>query len=151
MISMVAGRPFSSFSPQGGIYDQYKMMAFWLKIPKEQLTVRIKARVYKMLQDGWIEEVEKLLNMGFGLDAPALKSLGYSEIIQFIKGRESQPIRRNKESLDETILQIIQKTRQFAKRQCTWFKSEKRLKTIDYSQGIQDIDEAIVRSIESEL
>ena len=62
---------------------------------------------------GWIEEVKSLLNLPQPMSNQASKALGYQEIIAFLEG---------KMSLLETKERIATLTRQFAKRQLTWFR-----------------------------
>ena len=150
LISMAAQKPFSAFPRKGGIYDQYTMLALCLEIGKEKLAERIGTRIRKMLKSGWIGEVEKLLAMGFDEKSPALKTLGYPEIIQFIKQRRSNQSNNNPKAFRDKALRdmiqvIHQKTRHFAKRQRTWFRNEKRLKKIDHIEGIRYIGEVLMK------
>ncbi|MFH1380134.1 MAG: tRNA dimethylallyltransferase, partial [bacterium] len=75
-----------------------------------------------MLKDGMIEETKKLLKMGVKPDCPACLSLGYKHIIRFINGEI------DKERLKQSI---ITDTWQYAKRQKTWFKKDKRINWIN--------------------
>ena len=74
---------------------------------------RINDRVVRMFEEGWMEEMHQLVQKGFGKNTPGFRSLGYSEILDFFDGLRSY---------DETLHLIQQKTRQFAKRQITWFR-----------------------------
>ena len=74
---------------------------------------RINDRVLKMFGQGWIDEMYHLTRRGFGKTSPGFRSLGYSEILDHLSGLRSY---------DETLHLIQQKTRQFAKRQITWFR-----------------------------
>jgi len=79
----------------------------------ESLTARIHKRTLAMIEQGWISEVERLQKAGISKDAPAFKALGYREIIAYLDGNLSHT----------TCVETIQtRTRQFAKRQMTWFK-----------------------------
>lgn len=87
-----------------------------LHIPREKLHERINGRTRMMLEAGWIEEVESILRGGADAEWPGLKSLGYPEVISYIHGKIGR------EELIETISRL---TRQYAKRQMTWFRKEK--------------------------
>ena len=67
-----------------------------------------------MFKNGFIREVEALLNQGVTQSDPSFAALGYKEVALHLKGSLS---------LAETISIIQTKTRQFAKRQMTWFKT----------------------------
>lgn len=77
---------------------------------------RIEKRVDEMFERGWVEEVESLLHGGIPETSTALKAIGYSQIISLIQG---------KVSLRECVADVKIKTKQFAKRQKTWFAKEK--------------------------
>ncbi len=86
-----------------------------LHVEREALYARIDRRVCQMIEAGWLEEVERLLASGYNETAPGMRSLGYREIAQVLKGGLS---------LDEAIARIQQQTRRFAKRQLTWFRAD---------------------------
>ncbi len=99
---LAAPRPCSSCRPFQVLLDP----------PREVLEKNIAVRSQRMLDGGWIEEVERLLAEGLPEDAPGLQSLGYAEIVAHIRGKLTR---------DETLEAIKRKTRQYAKRQRTWF------------------------------
>ena len=143
LVTMATQKPFSTFSPEDGIYCQYNMITLCLEMGKEKLAARIKTRIHKMLEQGWIEEVNKLLAMGYDESSPALNSLGYREIIQFIRQKRSGQTDHNRKNMEAAIETIEKKTKYFVKRQCTWFRNENRLKKIDYTQRIKYIDKIV--------
>ena len=83
----------------------------YLAWDKESLNARISARTEQIF-DGMVKETETLLNGGYTPDTPALKSLGYPQAVAFLQGKLS----RTQAVEQATIL-----TRQYAKRQRTWF------------------------------
>ena len=93
-----------------------------LSLPREKLYERINERTIAMLEGGWIEEAEVLLKNGAETQWPGLKTLGYPEVISYIKGELS---------FDELIEKVSRLTRQYAKRQMTWFRKEKEVNWID--------------------
>ncbi|GAB1401503.1 tRNA (adenosine(37)-N6)-dimethylallyltransferase MiaA [Elusimicrobiota bacterium] len=82
----------------------------------------INSRCEKMINSGMVEETQKVLKMGFEEDAPALTGVGYKHIIQYLN---------NKISKQELIDKFSTDTRQYAKRQLTWFKSQPDVVFID--------------------
>ncbi len=81
--------------------------------PRATLYERVNLRVDLQLKRGLIEEVTKLLKKGYDENSPAMSSLGVKEIIPFIRG---------KMTLDECVEILKKNTRNYAKRQMTWFK-----------------------------
>ncbi len=84
-----------------------------LQISRETLHRRVQERVQRMLQAGWVEEVESILKSG-GFGPQSSKALGYPEIINHLEG---------KADLEKTAERITQKTRVFVRRQMTWLRS----------------------------
>ncbi len=89
-----------------------------------ELRERIDARVDKMFLDGLVAETEKLLKRGLAENKTAMQSLGYRQVAEHLRGERS---------LEETIELVKIRTRQFAKRQMTWFRRQLQLKWIDLS------------------
>jgi tRNA dimethylallyltransferase len=85
-----------------------------LEWPREVLYERIDRRVEAMIAAGWLDEVRTLMAKPMGREAS--QAVGYSELIEHL---------RDGTNLNETIALIQQRTRQFAKRQLTWFRSLK--------------------------
>jgi tRNA dimethylallyltransferase len=105
----VTGKPISQ--QQGENPPQYPILQIGLECETSALDKRIAQRTQTMLDLGLVAEVEKL-GKKYGWDLPLLKTLGYQEIGQYLAGKISLS-----EAKDLTVLH----TRQFAKRQRTWF------------------------------
>lgn len=101
----------------------YEILQFGMFWPRGELTKRIDARTHLLLESGWIEEVEGLLDKGFTAKDPAMKSHGYKEIMQWLSSED-----RDTHALEEVI---AAKTRQYAKRQMTWWDGDDRITWID--------------------
>ena len=99
-----------------------------LNLPREDLYSRIDGRTDQMIEEGWIEEVEGLLSGGADPEWPGLKTLGYPEIVSYLRGEITT------EQMRESI---SRQTRRYAKRQLTWFRREPGVTWIE-----GDIDEA---------
>ncbi len=87
--------------------------SFYLTRPRELLNERIARRTGLMLTQGWLEEVEDLLDR-HPADSPGLLSIGYQQIVQYLQGQ------LGRDELEERIVVV---TRQYAKRQRTWFRT----------------------------
>lgn len=84
-----------------------------LTIPRDQLYARLDVRVDRMLQLGLVQEVKGLLERGYSRTLTSLQAIGYKEIIVHLAGECS---------LEQAIAEIKQGTRNYAKRQYTWFR-----------------------------
>jgi len=116
-VCLLTGKPFSSFRTQ---WDQSAapVRAFVLSRPREELVQRIELRTQVMFAAGVMEEVAAVQ----GISATAFRMLGFREIQQCNKGEMSR---------DECIASIQQGTRNYAKRQMTWFRREAGWEWID--------------------
>lgn len=108
----VTGKPISQ--QQGENPPTYPILQIGLDCSAASLEKRITIRTHKMMAMGLVAEVEKLGNK-YGWDLPLLQTLGYAEIKQYLLGEVS---------LERAIDLIILHTRQFAKRQRTWFRAD---------------------------
>lgn len=91
----------------------YKLALIGLTLERKELYERINNRVDLMLAQGFIDEVKKLLDMGYTRDLNSMQSLGYRQIYAYLEGEYS---------LAEAVNEMKTATRRFAKRQMTWFK-----------------------------
>jgi len=94
----------------------FKIIKIGLDLPKEQLNHQINGRVDRMIATGLVQEVKNLQPYS---RLNALQTVGYSEIFEYLSG---------KISLNEAVRNIKTNTRQYAKRQMTWFKKDKDIK-----------------------
>lgn len=100
---------------QGNNPPTYSILQIGLDNSESDLhTLQIEQRTHRMLQQGWIVEVQTLIDR-YGEDLSLLSTLGYAEIKQYLRGELS---------LDEATALIVTHTRQFAKRQRTWFRAD---------------------------
>lgn len=102
----------------------YTAMVFGILRDRDWLYRQINRRVENMIEQGWVSEVEKWSQQQ--LSTTALQALGYKEIQDYLS---------QKCSLDDAIRTIQQKTRNFAKRQMTWFKKEKNVNWMMWSES----------------
>jgi len=93
---------------------------FWLNRSRENLYARIDARVDQMMADGWLDEIKNLAKT-VPLDAPAWQSLGYRELLCAKDGTQVQNV----------LEEVKRKTRNYAKRQLTWFRWQVKSTEVD--------------------
>ncbi len=116
----------------------YPLLKVALRIPRDVLRERVRMRTIKMLEAGWLEEVRKLLAMGFGA-TPALKTVGYRECVTHLEQHNSQ---------DELIEQVVISTMQLAKKQMTWLRKDPTWNWCDYNDTAH-IQDMILRHLSS--
>ena len=109
-----------------------------LNLERELLYEKINKRVDQMLEDGFINEVKQLKEKGYSQGLNSLKSVGYKEILQHFEGILTY---------SETVDLIKQKTRNYAKRQITWFKKEENFIWLDITSH-KNLDETAEKIIE---
>lgn len=93
-----------------------------LNLERKKLYQKINQRVDEMLHKGLLEEVEKLSQMGYTRQLNALNTVGYKEMFSYLQGEIT---------LGEAIAKIKQNTRNYAKRQMTWFKKDREIVWFD--------------------
>ncbi|MGY8767973.1 MAG: tRNA (adenosine(37)-N6)-dimethylallyltransferase MiaA [Pirellulales bacterium] len=103
-------------------YTAAETKVFVLNWPRAQVHQRINARVDAMFEAGLVEEAQGLLEQYNALGTTALQAVGYREVIKHLEG---------KIDLAEAIEQVKAHTRQFAKRQCTWYRSMEECRYIE--------------------
>ena len=108
----VTGNPISE--QQGENPPNYPILQLGLDCEPDALDERIKIRTQQMIELGFVNEVEQLCQK-YGTDLPLLNTLGYAEIKQYLTGEIN---------LQQAIADTILHTRQFAKRQRTWFRGD---------------------------
>jgi tRNA dimethylallyltransferase len=92
----------------------------------EDLRRRIDARVEAMFRDGLVDETRQLLEHGLAENRTAMQALGYRQVVEHLRGEHGLP---------ETIELVKVRTRQFAKRQMTWFRRQMKLEWIELAAG----------------
>lgn len=112
----------------------YEFCYFVLNDDREQLYERIEKRIDQMLEEGLIEEVKALSDMGYHKDMVSMQGIGYKEILKYLD---------QEYSLEEAIYVLKRDTKHFAKRQLTWFRREKEVIWIDKNEYDHD-DEQIL-------
>jgi len=118
-VAEATGRSILTFRKGKKEERDFNIVKIGLELPKEELNRNINARVDKMLEAGLVDEVKRLLPYKH---LNALQTVGYAEIFDYLDG---------KTALEEAIELIRKNTRQYAKRQMTWFKKDKDINWTD--------------------
>ncbi|MCL2491692.1 MAG: tRNA (adenosine(37)-N6)-dimethylallyltransferase MiaA, partial [Coriobacteriia bacterium] len=97
-----------------------------LTLPREELYDRINTRVDRMISHGLVEEVRHLKARGLAGTYTAQHAIGYKELFSYLDSQGT---------LEDAIEEIKKHSRQYAKRQLTWFRGDERIQWIESSDG----------------
>ncbi len=115
-VCLLARKPISEVHRAGRVpLEGWRVLKIGLLPPREKLNERIHARADAMLVQGWIREVQALLESGLSENSKPFDFIGY---------RELRAVLRGEITLEEARAAIQQATRRYAKRQLTWFRKE---------------------------
>lgn len=115
----------------------YNFAYFVLTDERSHLYERIERRIDIMLEQGLVDEVRRLKEMGYHRNMVSMQGLGYKEILDYLDG---------KTTLDEAVYILKRETRHFAKRQLTWFRRERDVCWFDKSEYNYD-DNAVLEDM----
>jgi tRNA dimethylallyltransferase len=117
----LTGRPFSSYMPRREYHRPAVQVG--LGVDRDVLRERLAARVYRMVEAGLLDEVRELDARGLRRGKTASRALGYAQFLRVIDGGSTV-----EQAAEETIVA----TRQFARRQLTWFRADPRITWLDW-------------------
>jgi len=120
-VAAVTGRPFSAFAERWTTYPAEPVRAAGIRVDPAALRARIDERVRSQLQGGLLQEARALL-AGRGLSPTARQAIGYAEAIDRLSGRVT---------LAEAETRIVKRTRNLARRQMAWFRTDPRIRWFD--------------------
>lgn len=106
---------------------RYNCLKIGLSWPYDLLFERIHKRIDEQLERGIVDETKKLLGMGYSRNLPSMRSLGYQEMAAYLN---------NELSFDDAKATLKKNTRDFAKRQMTWFKRDKEIVWVNSGETI---------------
>lgn len=112
-VHAVTGIPISTWQRKGT--PDFGVTVFGIEVATDELIWRTDTRVVAMFAAGFVEEVEALLACGVPDDAPAMSSIGYSQVVRLLRGAITR---------DEAIALTQRATRQLARRQRQWFRAD---------------------------
>ncbi|WP_296970656.1 tRNA (adenosine(37)-N6)-dimethylallyltransferase MiaA [Tepidanaerobacter sp. EBM-38] len=143
-VCLKTGIPFSYYEEKTKKQQSaYDLLMFGLTMPREKLYQRINRRVFSMIENGLVDEIQQLLKMGYSKNLNSMQGLGYRQIIDYLDGNIT---------LEEAIHLIARDTRHYAKRQYTWFLRDKNILWLDVSkEGKEKIITNIIGSIEGKM
>jgi tRNA dimethylallyltransferase len=130
-------KPFSQTARK--VPPPFEPLIIGLTLERKELYRRVDARVDEMIARGFVEEVRRLLDMGYSLSLPAISSIGYREIGQYLMG---------KITLEEAIFKIKTGTHRFIRHQYAWFRLEdKRMRWWEAGETKEEEVETTIKEI----
>jgi len=118
----VTGEPYSANLPSDTSLRYPDALHIGLTMDRASLAPRIEARVHRMWESGLVAEVEELTKVGLLTGTTAQRAIGYAQVLSMRAGEISEA-----QAIEETIVA----TRQYVRRQETWFKRDSRIQWID--------------------
>lgn len=135
----LTGQPFSSFSSPKTLNPLWTPFYYWLSMDRAALYERINQRVDQMMQEGLLREVEGLFTQGYHKELQSMQAIGYKELILYLEGTLS---------LEAAVDKIKQNTRNYAKRQITWFHRDEIARKLERERMT---DEEMLFRIEDDM
>ena len=134
-VYQLTGRKLSDWQKErkGGVGV---LPVYWLNRSRENLYARIDARVDQMMADGWLDEIHELAKT-VPLEAPAWQSLGYRELLCAKDGSQ----------VNTVLEDVKRKTRNYAKRQLTWFRWQVKSIEIDLDTCTNPVEFVLKRPV----
>jgi tRNA dimethylallyltransferase len=120
-VGELTGRPFSSFMPRREYHRPAVQVG--LTVDREVLRERLAVRVHRMVDSGLLDEVRMLDARGLRRGKTASRALGYAQFLRVIDGAST---------IEDAAEETIVATRQFARRQLTWFRADPRISWLDW-------------------
>jgi tRNA dimethylallyltransferase len=118
----LTGKPLSEVQSSKSKVQSQKPEFFCVTRSSDDLRGRIDVRVDAMFARGLVDETRELLKHGLEQNKTAMQAIGYRQVVEHLRGERS---------LKETVELVKVRTRQFAKRQLTWFRAQKNLEWIE--------------------
>lgn len=130
-ILLLTGMPASArLRDADGWAERFRVLRVFLRPDRAVLGVRIEARVRRMLDAGWDEEVQRLLDRGLSVESNSFQAIGYREVAEWVLGRTSKLTAEG---------DIVKATRGLAKRQMTWFARERDARQVEPEEALDAI------------
>ena len=137
------GEGAAAVMPQKAGGPLYHAFVIGLSLSRQVLYERIEKRIDAMIEAGWIDEVQQLLQDGVLPEAQAMKAIGYKELVLYLDGQLS---------LEAASELIKKRTRHFAKRQMAWFKRMPYIRWYEKDDFVteDELASAVIQDIENE-
>ena len=134
----ITGKPFTANLPRENSTKYPDALQFGLTMDRELLDIRVDKRVELMFEKGLVAEVEQLIEQGLLEGKTARAALGYAQVISMLAGDIS---------LEQAISDTKLATRQYIRRQETWFRRDQRISWLDSdSNRVETIEKAILNT-----
>jgi tRNA dimethylallyltransferase len=133
-VIMTTGKKFSE--QRGQSESPYHLITIGLTRPREELYQRVDQRIDMMFENGFVNEVKKLIDKGYSPSLPTMSAIGYRECVGVIKGELSE---------EQARVQIRRATRVYVRRQANWFKES------DPNIHWHKVEDGVVDSIEKNI
>lgn len=133
-VIQITGKPFSELRTKSNDAIDAKIIHVFLSGEREWFYDRINRRVDKMVEEGLFEEVQGLQSMQH---LQSLNTVGYKEIFKYIEGSCSK---------EEAVAEVKKNTRNYAKRQMTWYRNKPHVRQFDVQKG--DVSAEIISLVE---
>jgi len=134
----ITGKPFTAVLPRIDSSKYPDAMQFGLAMNRETLDARIDSRVAKMWDLGFVDEVEGLINEGLLEGRTAQAAIGYAQIVRMKRGEYGEEFAR-----EETA----RATRQYARRQETWFSKDLRITWLSSKSNLLERTDTVLQAI----
>ena len=134
----ITGKPFTAILPRADSTKYPDAMQFGLAMDRESLDIRIDSRVKRMWDLGFVDEVESLINQGILEGKTAQAAIGYAQIIRMKHGTMSEA---------EAIEDTARATRQYARRQETWFSRDLRITWLSATSKLSERKACVLETI----
>ena len=124
-VFLLSDKPFSAFNREylaAQRNSRYPAIRVGLTMAREKLYTGIDRRVDRMMAQGLLDEVKALKDRGYDRKLPAMQAIGYAQLLSYLDGEIP---------LEDAVESIKRATRQFAKRQLTWFRRDERIRWFD--------------------
>jgi tRNA dimethylallyltransferase len=125
-VAELTGRPFSSFALAWERFEPGRLRAAGVRVPRDRLAERIRARVDRMLELGLVEEVAGLVDRGFGRWLTASQAIGYAELARHLAGGLT---------LEEAAAGTVRRTKALARRQAAFLGRDPRIRWFEAEGG----------------
>ncbi|MBD3224315.1 MAG: tRNA (adenosine(37)-N6)-dimethylallyltransferase MiaA, partial [Caldithrix sp.] len=138
----LSGQPFSQWHRQQADPPNFHPFFIGLIMDRQQLYDRINARVDAMIKAGLIEEVQSLKKSGYHPGMNALNTVGYKEVFDYLNGQYPK---------EDMIEAIKRHSRQFAKRQLTWFRKDQRIQWLEIDDRLRTVSQKMADLLKKRL
>ena len=137
----VEGKPLSDLMKTKDIPFEYTPVYIGLSRERPEIYRRIEKRVDSMIERGFVDEVKKLRKMGYHRNLDSMRAVGYRELNQYLEGEIT---------LNQAVNLIKQKSRNYAKRQITWFKKNEQIQwfNIENNGKMENIVKNVIKTID---